>query len=130
MRDASRDTAVDRLIELAREDKSGPKAAMPIPAHLPTDLSLEDQKDPRPSMWRSLLQLRVLLPYVSRLLPLLDSGFAHAPDTRHLDQSVAEVQAGNRELSQQVLDQTVLVKRVEEHLASSGKPSSGTPRRP
>lgn len=68
-------------------------------------------------MWRSLLQLRVLLPYVSRLLPLLEGGFAHAPDTRHLDRSVAEVQAANRELSQQVLDQTALVKRVEEQLS-------------
>jgi septal ring factor EnvC (AmiA/AmiB activator) len=67
-------------------------------------------------MWRSLLQLRVLLPYVSRLLPLLDSGFAPAPDTRHFDQSVAEVQASHRELTQQVQDQSAHLKRVEEQL--------------
>ena len=135
MRETSRDTAVDRLIELAREDRPPARDLTPAPAPVPAprveepkpaaapaaepvsrELSLEDQKDPRPSMWRSLLQLRVLLPYVSRLLPLLDSGFAPAPDTRHFDQGVAEVQAGHREIAQQVQDQAAQLKRVEEQL--------------
>jgi hypothetical protein len=124
LRESTRDTAVDRLIELAREDQAAPRNLPPEPQPVPTapeepvvrDLSLEDQKDPRPSMWRSLLQLRVLLPYVSRLLPLLDSGFAAAPDTRHFDQSITEVQTGHRELSQQVQDQSAQLKRVEDQL--------------
>ena len=119
---------------MAREEKPKVKPAAPRvetistavsePAHLAPpaeepvirDLSLEDQKDPRPSMWRSLLQLRVLIPYVSRLLPLLDSGFAAPHDTRHFDQGVAEVQSGHRELSQLVQDQSAQMKRVEEQV--------------
>ena len=82
---------------------------------LPHELTHKEDKSP--SMWRVLLQLRVLLPYLSRLVPLLD-GTAHqgAAQSQELQKGVAEVQTGHRELRTQLQDQSVQLKRVEEQV--------------
>jgi hypothetical protein len=77
-------------------------------------------------MWRSILQLRVLLPYVSKLLPLLETGLigqsAHssAQSTNTalaaVEKNAIEIQNSHRELRLQLQDQAVEFKRVDEQL--------------
>jgi hypothetical protein len=117
-RTSSPKSEIDRLIDLASSNATPGRAAEEIPPapHESSNrsLSLEDQKDPRPSMWRVLLQLRVLLPYLARVLPLLErgllgtavlSGGGNAPaghDTSHFDREFEELQGANRDLTQQL----------------------------
>jgi hypothetical protein len=78
---------------------------------------LTHREDKSPPMWRVLLQLRVLLPYLSRLVPLLD-GTAHqsAASSQELQKSLADLQTGHREIRGLFQDQVVELKRVEEQL--------------
>ena len=121
-RSGGHEAAVDRLIELA----SDPKAkANPAPA-----LVLEEAKSAdRGSMWKVLVQLKAVLPYLSRLLPLLDArilpllemvGVSHPQNTaqfKELHESVGSVQSGQRELRLALQSQTVEIKRLEDELA-------------
>jgi len=97
---------IDRLIELASDEKprAAAQAADPAPQH---SLSLESQKDPGPSMWRVLIQLRVLLPYLARVLPLVERGLlgtnltgyaAPGIDTSNLERGIAGVSEAQRDL--------------------------------
>jgi hypothetical protein len=74
-RGGERESAVDRLIELASDEKPAVK-----PAEM---LALEELKESDTNaMWKTLLQLKSVLPYVSRLLPLLDLiGVGHTQNT-------------------------------------------------
>lgn len=78
---------------------------------------LTHREDKSPPMWRVLLQLRVLLPYLSKLVPLLD-GTAHqsATASQEFQKSLADLQTGHREIRGQFQDQVVQLKRVEEQL--------------
>jgi hypothetical protein len=78
---------------------------------------LTHREDKSPPMWRVLLQLRVLLPYLSKLVPLLD-GTAHqsAAVSQELHKSLADLQTGHREIRGQFADQVLELKRVEEQL--------------
>jgi hypothetical protein len=114
---------IDRLIDLASDTvKPGRVPKDPESSH-PSNrsLSLEDQKDPRPSMWRVLLQLRVLLPYLARVLPLLErglfgtgvlSGSANqgATEASHFDREFEELPGSHRDLTQQLRELTILSK--------------------
>ena len=110
--DAARYPKVDRLFELAsRKDASS---------------------EPRDkSMWKLLLQLRPFLPYLARLVPMLE--FAVGPlqsaglssdvqkaVTQSMSDSVAKLQSGQRELNTAMstaLDQqSVQLKRLEEEI--------------
>lgn len=103
--------ALDTPLEAATEV---PKVR-DLPRDLPHDLTHKEDKSP--SMWRVLLQLRVLLPYLSRLVPLLDgSSHQSAAQSQELHQGLADVQSGHRELRAHLQDQTVQMKRVEEQL--------------
>jgi hypothetical protein len=131
---------IDRLIELASDAKS---PATKAPVHLidaegerpSRALSLEDRKDPRPSMWRALLQLRVLLPYVAKVLPLVERGLlgtnisgqafsGHAmpgqhgaqADTSRFDRGIAEVEGAHRDLTAVVKTQTGEIKFLQEQV--------------
>lgn len=66
-------------------------------------------------MWRTLLQLRVLLPYLPRLLHLV-SGTTPPPDTKELRAGVTEVQSLQLDLRRQVQEQSVGLKRLEEQI--------------
>jgi hypothetical protein len=68
-------------------------------------------------MWEILLQLRVLLPYVTRLLPLLDPGLRSGPDLSELSQGIAGLQTGGRELEVQTRNQALQLERIEQQMS-------------
>ena len=94
--------------------------------------ALEEQKPEQPSLWRSILQLRVLLPYLGKILPMLEGNMANvstalvsAPkqDLTEVTRSFSEVnkgfldlQAGHREIRTHVQEQTVQLKRIDDQL--------------
>jgi len=116
---------VDRLIDLA-SDKSDKKVAE-LPRTVPVD-SRDDIEAPKDkSMWKLLLQLRPFLPYLTRLVPVLDvalgplqqAGLSHEV-RESIAQSTAKLQSMQRELSAAVTSavevQAVQLKRVEEEM--------------
>jgi hypothetical protein len=69
-------------------------------------------------MWELLLQLRVLLPYLARLVPLLDRGpLRTGPDLTELTRGIAEMQTGNRDLEVQARNQALQLERIEQQMA-------------
>src|ERR1700722_14391450 len=82
-------------------------------------LSLEKaEKGSHRSMWELLLQLRVLLPYLARIVPLLDRGPLKAgPDVTELTKGIAEMQNGSRDLEVQARNQALQLERIEQQLA-------------
>jgi hypothetical protein len=113
---------IDRLIELASDEKPH-TAVEALPQH---SLSLEDEKDSGPSMWRVLLQLRVLLPYLAKVLPLVERGLlgtnitGHATakiDTSNLDREIAGVGEAQRDLNTAVKAQTAELRELQEQVA-------------
>jgi hypothetical protein len=117
---------IDRLIELASDDK--PRAAVEaLPSH---SLALESERDSSPSMWRVLLQLRVLLPYLAKVLPLVERGLlgtnvlgqvapqgASKIDTSNLEREIAGVGEAQRDLNTAVKAQTVELRELQEQVA-------------
>jgi hypothetical protein len=90
------------------------------PAAEPTlpPLALEKaEKGSHRSMWELLFQLRVLLPYLGRLVPLLDRGLLKAgPDFSELKQGIAEMQTGRRDLEVQARNQALQLERIEQQM--------------
>jgi hypothetical protein len=82
-------------------------------------LSLEKvEKGSHRSMWEVLLQLRVLLPYVGRLLPLLEPGmFKSGPDLTELTNGIAAMQTGSRDLEVQARNQAFQLERIEQQMS-------------
>ncbi len=84
-------------------------------------LALETvEKGSHRSMWELLLQLRALLPYLVRLVPLLDHALTKAApgiDVKELHRGMAAIQTGSRELEVQVKNQAVQMERMEQQLA-------------
>jgi hypothetical protein len=82
-------------------------------------LSLEKvEKGSHRSMWEVLLQLRVLLPYVGRLLPLLEpSMFKSGPDLTELTNGIAAMQTGSRDLEVQARNQAFQLERIEQQMS-------------
>jgi hypothetical protein len=68
-------------------------------------------------MWELLLQLRVLLPYLTRLLPLLDPGLRSAPDLSELTKGIAGLQTGSRDLEVQARNQALQLERIEQQMS-------------
>jgi chromosome segregation ATPase len=69
------------------------------------------------SMWELLMQLRVLLPYLVRLVPLLDRGLLKAaPDLSEVRQGLSEVSAENKRLGSLLEEHSQKLGKVEEHL--------------
>jgi len=69
------------------------------------------------SMWELLLQLRVLLPYLTRLLPLLDPGLKPAPDLSEITKGIAQLQTGGRDLEVQARNQALQLERIEQQMS-------------
>ena len=117
---------IDRLIELASDEK--PRAAvLTVDAPPEHSLSLENQKDSGPSMWRVLIQLRVLLPYLAKVLPLVERSLlgtnitGHAAptiDTSSLDRGIAGVGEGQRDLKTALNGQTAELHLLQERVAA------------
>jgi len=120
-REASAETRanVDRLIDLASEKKRTELAA-------PDPEGLGDQPRDK-SLWKVFLQLRPFLPYLTRLVPVLDvalgplqnAGLSHEV-RESIAQSTAKIQSIQRDLSttltSAVEQQAVELKRLEEEL--------------
>ena len=69
------------------------------------------------SMWEVLLQMRVLLPYLARLVPLLDRGLVKAaPDLSEVHKGMHEIAGTGRDVSEQVQHQKLQLERIEEHV--------------
>jgi hypothetical protein len=81
-------------------------------------LSLEKaEKGSHRSMWELLLQLRVLLPYLARLVPLLDRALIKpAPDLSELTKGLAGIQNGSRDLEVQARNQALQLERIEQQM--------------
>jgi hypothetical protein len=115
---------IDRLIELASDEK--PRAAVRSVDLLPEhSLSLENQKDSGPSMWRVLIQLRVLLPYLAKVLPLVERSLlgtnitGHAAptiDTSNLDRGIAGVGEAQRDLKTDLNAQAAELQLLQEQV--------------
>jgi hypothetical protein len=74
-----------------------------------------EEKGSLRAMWEVLMQLRVLLPYLSRLVPLLDRGLVKAaPDLSELHKDMQQIQAGHRQLAEQFQERALQLERIEE----------------
>ena len=82
-------------------------------------LSLEKaEKGSHRSMWEILLQLRVLLPYLARIVPLLDRGLLKgSPDITELSKGIAEMQNGSRDLEVQARNQALQLEKLEQQIS-------------
>ena len=81
-------------------------------------LSLEKaEKGSHRSMWELLLQLRVLLPYLARIVPLLDRALLKSPEITELTKEIAEMQTGSRDLEVQARNQALQLERIEQQMA-------------
>lgn len=70
------------------------------------------------SMWELIMQLRVLLPYLTRLVPLLDKGLLKAaPDLTDVRAGLDEIRTGSRGLNNQVANHSLQLERMEEQLS-------------
>jgi hypothetical protein len=94
------------------------KKPNPQPPSDPPSLSLEKaEKGSHRSMWELLLQLRVLLPYLARLVPLLDRGILKAgPNVSELTRGVATMQTSTRDLEVQARNQALHLERLEQQI--------------
>jgi hypothetical protein len=81
-------------------------------------LSLEKaEKGSHRSMWELLLQLRVLLPYLARIVPLLDRGLLKgSSDNTDLTKGIAEMQNSSRDLEVQARNQALQLERIEQQM--------------
>jgi hypothetical protein len=72
------------------------------------------------SMWELLLQLRVLLPYLARLVPvlepLLDRATARPAEFTEMTRTLTAVQTGNRDLEVQARNQALQLERIEQQM--------------
>jgi hypothetical protein len=94
------------------------KKPNPVPPSEAPSLSLQKaEKGSHRSMWELLLQLRVLLPYFARLVPLLDRGILKAgPDVTELTKGVATMQTSTRDLEVQARNQALHLERIEQQM--------------
>jgi hypothetical protein len=112
---------VDRLIDLGSDKSEKKLAELP-----PRDPDASDPPKDK-SMWKILLQLRPFLPYLTRLVPVLDvalgplqhAGMSHEV-RESIAQSTAKIQAIQRDLSAAVTSavgqQAVQLTRLEEEV--------------
>ncbi len=105
------EAAVDRLIELAMDKKSASATALVLGSPKATGQN---------PMWKILLQLKPLLPYLTRLLPLLEvAGMGQQQNaglTRELRESLSSMQASHDDLRTAIDDQAFQSKQMEERL--------------
>ena len=96
------------------------KNPKPEPASVATSPPLSPEKAEKGShrsMWELLLQLRVVLPYLARLAPLLDRGFHKAsPDLTELTKGVTTMQTSSRDLEVQARNQALQLERIEQQM--------------
>src|SRR5271170_3851082 len=74
------------------------------------------EKGSHRSMWELLLQLRVLAPYLTHLIPLLERipMTKASPELLEVTKGIAVIQTGSRELETQMRNQTLQLERIDE----------------
>ncbi len=88
-------------------------------ARLLPPLTPEHEKGSLRSMWELIMQLRVLLPYLTRLVPLLDNGLLKAaPDLTDVRAGLDEIKTGSRSLNSQVASHSLQMEKMEQQLSS------------
>jgi hypothetical protein len=116
---------LDQLIAMASDEKPAKPAeprnekpeapteleAVPVFNEQAHDLELEHNP-----MWKALLQFRVLLPYVSRLLEMSHTEGAPAGLSTELKQSVTDLTVAQRDLRAAMQDQMSQLKHLEEEV--------------
>src|ERR1700743_435422 len=125
---SSHESAGDQRLELVRNSSPAAEAGAGVPA------GWEEAEPHRTTVFQRLGKLKPFLPLLTGGLRLVDhgavqilaqllnfvdtSGPAHdSAQEEELYHGLAEIQTHHRELSSQVLDQTVEIKRIEEQLA-------------
>jgi hypothetical protein len=93
----------------------------PAEPAVPPLLLEKAEKGSHRSMWELLLQLRVLLPYLARLVPLLDRGLDRGllkspPDSPELSKGIIEMRTGQRDLEVQARNQALQLERIEQQM--------------
>jgi hypothetical protein len=108
---------VDRLIELASDRKPAEITA----SAAGNNSQAKDSKET--PMWKILLQLKPFLPYLARLVPLLDIAVGPAQNAglaNEVRQAIAKIQTTQRDMSATVTtvvrDQSLQLARLEEEL--------------
>jgi hypothetical protein len=87
------------------------------PTHPPFSLEKAEKGSHR-SMWELLLQLRVLLPYLARIVPLLDRGLLKgSSEITELSKGISEMRDGSRDLEVQARNQALQLERIEQQMA-------------
>ncbi len=132
------ESAVDRLIALASDEKpasppysqpsgaaavASPDRSAELEPVSPTSFADLRELEHNP-MWKALLQFRVLVPYLARLLEVSNTHASPPAFPPELKQSVTDLQTSQRELQTShrdlrtvVQDQMLQMKRVEEDTA-------------
>jgi hypothetical protein len=128
---SAHEAAVERLIELASDpappSKTPEALAVRDAAAVGNTRAANDQQPA--SLWKTLAQFKGALPYVSRLLPLIDARFlplldmlgaGHSQNTalaKELNESLASLQASQHEVQLAVRDHTLGLSQLEDQVA-------------
>lgn len=121
------ESAGDRVIEIAQKRAPEPEAKAPA-----EEVSIVPAKKPRTGFLHGLSKLKPLLPILSGGLRLIDHGAAQAvaqllyfaggvgpaqtAAEEELQEGLAEIQSGHRNLRHQVQDQTVELQRIQDQI--------------
>jgi hypothetical protein len=127
------ESAVDRLIELASTSKPGQDSVLEVQemetvhsVQLLERPSVDDLKElAQDPMWKTLLQFKGWLPFITRVLPLLDMASGHSQSSsstaialsNDLKQGVNDLQKSQQDLRITLQDQTLQLKRFEDQVA-------------
>lgn len=102
-----------RETDTLMEDPKTSDTARLLPPHTP-----EHEKGSLRSMWELIMQLRVLLPYLTRLVPLLDKGLLKAaPDLTDVRAGLDAIKTGSRDLNTQVASHSLQLEKMEQQLS-------------
>jgi hypothetical protein len=113
-----------------RQEPPAPRVAPPPGRSLTTMPDAAESLQPLSGFQRAVGALRLAMPFVQRILPLLDGNVAttvsnilspHAAqpapvNLAPIEDGLAELQAGHRDLREQVMEQNGSLKRVEDQL--------------
>ncbi len=128
------ESAVDRLIELASDSKPAAEEATAKAQEIETlpsvqlleRPSVDDLKElAQDPMWKTLLQFKGWLPFITRVLPLLDMASGHSQASsstaialsNDLKQGMSGLQKSQQDLRITLQDQTLQLKRFEDQVA-------------
>lgn len=133
---STHEPAADPVTEPASDRKSAAKPVQALALAETRKTETVDAKtrdSDRSSMWKTLQQFKGVLPYLSRLLPLLDArilplldlvGLGHAQNSglslslsKDLREDVTSIQGSQQDIRVALQDQSLEIKRLEDEIA-------------